>query len=222
MKPAAAPAAPAGSAARPENRPLFKVALLLVAVGVVGVLAAGLFFGYRALAGGDQAEVADNVAPAPKHSATPPDTVPPPVASGGAEPRTSIGKRVRQTTDAAAARVAEIPLDEPAEPASAPPAAAPSVAAQPAPVPPPTAVPPAKTAEPRALEPSAAFQLWVSEARVSGVRRAAEARAFINGRLFRQGDTVDHQLGIVFAGLDPNQNVLLFRDASGSVIGKKF
>ena len=73
-----------------------------------------------------------------------------------------------------------------------------------------------------AVPPSEAFRAWVSQARVSGVRSGAQARAFINDRVIRQGETVDSGLGIVFVGVDSNRSILLFRDGTGAELGKRF
>ncbi|MCC5023986.1 MAG: hypothetical protein J6386_14905 [Candidatus Synoicihabitans palmerolidicus] len=76
--------------------------------------------------------------------------------------------------------------------------------------------------EPTEVEPSMEFQDWVSAARISGVREGQSPRAFINSILVRQGDTIDLQLGIVFQGVDANRNLVILRDASGAVVGKKY
>lgn len=210
----------------PESRPLFKLALLVLTVAAVGVLAAGLYFGYSTfIAGGDAPD--SPAATADAGQANVPTPAPAAVkksepANEAKSPVGGIAARVRQTTDAAAARVAEIPLDEPAPaapksptaPQDHPVASSSATPEAPAKVDPPPA--------PRAAEPGPAFQLWVSEARVSGVRAGAESRAFINGRLVRQGEMVDPRLGIRFEGVDTSQNILLFRDPTGAVIGKKF
>ena len=63
---------------------------------------------------------------------------------------------------------------------------------------------------------------WVSEARISGVREGDSPRAFINGILVRKGDMIEPQLGIVFDGVDPVRNLLIFRDDTGAIVGKKY
>lgn len=71
-------------------------------------------------------------------------------------------------------------------------------------------------------EPSAAFQVWVSEARISGVFQGNPARVLINGRTVRQDEQLDGSLGIVLAGVDAERRLVLFRDDTGAVVGKRY
>jgi hypothetical protein len=77
-------------------------------------------------------------------------------------------------------------------------------------------------APPPPPEPSAALVAWVSELRVSGVFQGTPSRALINGRMMREGETVDETLGIVFDGVNPDDKVLIFRERSGATVGRRY
>ncbi|MFH1497748.1 MAG: hypothetical protein ABII82_07965 [Verrucomicrobiota bacterium] len=66
------------------------------------------------------------------------------------------------------------------------------------------------------------FIAFVEAARIGGVFQGSPSRAFINGRTVRAGDTVDERLGVVFVGLDDTRRRLIFRDATGAEIIRKF
>jgi len=67
-----------------------------------------------------------------------------------------------------------------------------------------------------------AFRAWVAQARISGVFQGSPPRALINGRTVAAGNTVDETLGIIFDGLDSTAKNLLFHDASGAVVTRKY
>jgi hypothetical protein len=69
---------------------------------------------------------------------------------------------------------------------------------------------------------SPAFRSFVANAKVSGVFQGNPARAMINGRLFRTGDTVDANLGITFNGIDSERHSLVFKDKTGATVGRKY
>lgn len=69
---------------------------------------------------------------------------------------------------------------------------------------------------------SPAFRTWVAQARISGVFQGTPARALINGKTVPAGQIVDETLGITFEGLDPTAKLLIFRDASGVSVTRKF
>lgn len=77
-------------------------------------------------------------------------------------------------------------------------------------------------AAPTRVDPTPEFMTWVSDARISGVREGDRPRAFINGILVQKGDVIDSQLGVVFEGVDARRNLLIFRDRTGAVVGKKY
>lgn len=69
---------------------------------------------------------------------------------------------------------------------------------------------------------SVEFQRWVAELRVSGVFQGQPARALIDGRRVSAGETVNPALRVVFAGVDVPAKMLVFRDASGAVVKRKY
>lgn len=174
---------------------------MLIGIGLIVLFAAAGYFGYKAFFGSPDPEPIEVPVPGP-----PPER---------ARAETAPGRLVQQAAEAAEARV------EPAAAVEAVIEAEPAVEAPPpvaAPRPEPAAPPPVA----RPLEPSVAFQAWVSGARISGVRGGAQARAFINGRLVARGDTVNADLGIVFEGVNSEQNILVFKDDTGATVGRKF
>ncbi len=73
-----------------------------------------------------------------------------------------------------------------------------------------------------AVEASAAFRSFVANAKVSGVFQGTPARAFINGRVTRSGETVDGALGITFEGIDADRRQLVFKDKSGATVSRRY
>lgn len=120
----------------------------------------------------------------------------------------------------AAADGLDVP-DKPAPPAAAPanrPAASTKAVAT-------TTIAPglsATTQVEAAAEASPAFRSFVANAKVNGVFQGTPARAYINGRLLRAGETVDSALGIVFEGIDADKHQLLFKDRSGATVTRKY
>ena len=126
----------------------------------------------------------------------------------------------------------------PAAVAASEPAATPREAAPAAPTPPPapprqevaiassTSIAPdvtATTTEVEAGTPaSAPFLKFIDEARIGGVFQGSPARALINGKVTRAGQTVDDSLGITFTGLDVEHKLLLFSDRSGATTSKHY
>lgn len=76
--------------------------------------------------------------------------------------------------------------------------------------------------EPAAPQPGPEFIAFVESARIGGVFQGSPARAFVNGRTVRAGETIDERLGVVFVGLDDSRLRLIFRDATGAEIIRKF
>lgn len=66
------------------------------------------------------------------------------------------------------------------------------------------------------------FRAYIVNARVSGVFQGNPARAVINGRLIRAGETVDAGLGITFDGIDSDRRNLMFKDRSGATVARRF
>ncbi|MBI5688549.1 MAG: hypothetical protein HZC55_00520 [Verrucomicrobia bacterium] len=73
-----------------------------------------------------------------------------------------------------------------------------------------------------AVEASMEFRTYVANAKVSGVFQGSPARAMINGRLVRTGETVDAGLGILFEGVDPVKRQLFFKDRTGAIVARKY
>lgn len=70
--------------------------------------------------------------------------------------------------------------------------------------------------------PSAAFLNWVRGIEVAGVRGGDSTRVLIDGVAYELGQMVDHRLRITFEGMAPEETMLLFRDASGAMVGKRY
>ena len=178
---------------RPEQKPIFKIAiisvLLLLVVGVVG----GGYYAYSIL-----------MAPPP-----PPPITRAPVKPAGPPPPTA--EELAAEAAAAAAAEAEVAAAmEAAQKEAKEAIQREKLAAEAPPV------------APVIPDPSEAFLAWVNEAKISGVREGAEPRAFINGRLVKQGETIDFTLDIVFDGVDPDRNLVIFKEASGAAVAKKY
>jgi len=69
---------------------------------------------------------------------------------------------------------------------------------------------------------SAAFFFWVVKLNVSGITQSKPARLLLNGRLTYEGDEVNRPLGIVFAQLDPANQLLIFKDATGATVTRSY
>jgi hypothetical protein len=76
--------------------------------------------------------------------------------------------------------------------------------------------------ESAAVEASPEFRSFVANAKISGVFQGTPARAFINGRMARAGDTIDLTLGIIFETIDPAKRHLTFKDKSGAMVSRKY
>ena len=69
---------------------------------------------------------------------------------------------------------------------------------------------------------SAPFLKFIDDARIGGVFQGSPARALINGKVTRAGQTVDEELGITFNGLDVEHKLLLFSDRTGATTSKHY
>lgn len=69
---------------------------------------------------------------------------------------------------------------------------------------------------------SAAFFFWVVKLNVSGITQSKPARVLLNSRLTYEGDEVNRPLGIVFTRLDPANQLLIFRDATGAIVTRSY
>lgn len=194
--------APARKRLRPEQRPLFKIAVIAVVVLVLGGVAFGGYLVYNMFFAAP--ELNPYAAPLQAISEPPP----------AEEPASVAGQLIEQAQEAVAAHEEGVEAaDEAAEvPAETPAATSPTVTLDLSDAP----------ATPSVIEPSAAFRDWVNNVVISGVAETSNPRAFINGVLVKRGDTVDHGLGIVFDDVDPDENLVLFKDPTGAVVGKRY
>lgn len=71
-------------------------------------------------------------------------------------------------------------------------------------------------------KPSAAFRVYVVNARVSGVFQGDPGRVLLNGRMFRIGELVEPQLGIRLTRLDVEHKMLYFEDVSGAEMERHY
>jgi hypothetical protein len=67
-----------------------------------------------------------------------------------------------------------------------------------------------------------AFRSWVAQARISGIFQGSPPRALINGKTVAAGQIVDDVLEITFEGIDSTAKQLIFRDATGASVMRKF
>jgi hypothetical protein len=95
-----------------------------------------------------------------------------------------------------------------------PPAPAAQAAVKPMPVSPPAPPPP--------LIASPQFRAYVDHLKINGVRAGPPARLVVDGAAFDQGDVMNSDLGVVFFGVDPNTGEILFKDATGVILRRRF
>lgn len=214
--------APVRKRMRPEQRPIFKIAVILIGVLLVGAIGAGGYMVYNMMFGLDEF-----VPPAPSVATTPEES--PPVDLTGAsslagkmiEKAQNAADAIGQTTEAVKEAAgafgedgneADDALSDAEALVSSPNAESPSEVID-------------NTSEPvtpTAVQPTQAFQDWVSGAVISGVREGSEPRAFINNLLVKIGDPVDAQLGITFDNVDAEGNLVIFKDRTGAIVGKRY
>ena len=106
---------------------------------------------------------------------------------------------------------AHVESTAPAEPAPAVPAMVPAV----------TEVAPPPQAPPAPTRPSLQVRAFVDRLKIGGFRIGPPARVFIGGVTYKEGDVIDEDLGIVFVGVDPAAEVLLFKDSNGFVLRRR-
>ena len=129
--------------------------------------------------------------------------VPRAVPPGGAEHSTVTDKAstgTRAGTQAAASAGAPT--------GSAQPSPVPSVSVNSLPPPPPV--------------PSLLFRTFVDRLKISGVRTGPPARLFVDRVAYRPGDIIDRALGLVFVGVDTATDEIIFKDATGAVVRRRF
>lgn len=214
--------APARKRLRPEQRPIFKIAVFVVILMVLGAIGGGGYMVYTLFFSAPELNPYAAPLEAVAETPAPPSTDPGAAVSDAAKGALSMAGQLVDK-----ARVAVAGHDEKAAEADAISAAFEAEAqagtgtgsgasATGRSDPNPTAQ------SPTGLVPSSAFREWVNDAVISGVAETSNPRAFINGVLVKRGDTVDHGLGIVFDTIDPHENVLFFKDGSGAIVGKRY
>lgn len=226
-------AAPVRRVLPPPKPPPTKMSPVFIAILAVVVLGAGGYYGYLAFLKPSAVST-----PLSKPAIAPKPAAPSPAAPAPANQPVSLpGQMVdkaRKAVDAhtqnEVAPVNEITSEEkppaPATPSVSanigavtkpPPAAAP-VAAPPAPESPQTVridLNPADAASPE-------YKAFISNLKVSGVFQGEHPRVLIGGRTYEVGETVNDDLGVVFAGIDANRELVLFKDHTGTILVKKY
>ncbi|MFM1850728.1 MAG: hypothetical protein RIS54_412 [Verrucomicrobiota bacterium] len=202
--------------------------ILILMVLLVVVLGAGGFAVWTLFLSGPEPEpVIARPVPAPK----PADPPPPANVVQGAEPQSTAGQVIASARDAAVAHKDEIKtlsnevmaedLPPPPPPPAEEPAGAVKVAALSQ-----SQISKGITATTTTMlatvEASPAFQSFVAEMRINGVFQGSPARALINGRTYSEGEVVDPNLGIVFAGVEPDDKQIVFRDPTGAIVKRKY
>jgi hypothetical protein len=184
------------------------------------VLIAAAYFGYQKFHTPPSPPPPKPVIAQKPPAAVKPAEVPPPKA-----PETALGQAVQKARETVAAvESGRTAAANEVMPAEKPPAAE----ARPAPAPPAPAVPavveaPApRTATPTGPPaPSSQFRTYVDELKIGGFRIGPPARLFVKGILYTQGEVINQDLGVVFAGIDQRTGDLLFKDASGAVVRRR-
>lgn len=227
--------APARKRLRPEQRPIFKLVVILIAIALIGAIGAGGYMVYNLLFGVDEF-----VPPPASVATTPGESAPVGLEISGAsslagqmiEKAKNAANAIGETTEAVkeaasgfgedgneaddALKDAEALVKSP-DAASSPEIDSTRVGASETP----TATEP-EVSEPVVVPPSQDFQNWVSSAVISGVREGSSPRAFINNLLVKQGDTVDARLGITFDSVDAERNLVIFKDRNGAIVAKRY
>jgi hypothetical protein len=73
-----------------------------------------------------------------------------------------------------------------------------------------------------APEASTAFRTFVANASIGGVFQGTPSKAIINGRIVREGQVVDSEMGVSFARVDVRKKMIYFKDASGAEVSKEY
>ncbi len=69
--------------------------------------------------------------------------------------------------------------------------------------------------QPAPTGPSAAFQAWVSNLKINGVRPGANPRILVARKLYAAGELINPELGITFESYDSARHTVRFRDRAG-------
>lgn len=71
-------------------------------------------------------------------------------------------------------------------------------------------------------EPGANFKAFVVNLKINGVFQGENARAMLNNKMYRLGEVVDAKLGIVFLRLEPEEKRIVFEDAKGAIMSRRY
>jgi hypothetical protein len=66
------------------------------------------------------------------------------------------------------------------------------------------------------------FRTFVANASIGGVFQGTPSKAIINGRIVREGQVVESQLGIMFDRIDAAKKTIYFKDATGAEVAKAY
>ncbi len=69
---------------------------------------------------------------------------------------------------------------------------------------------------------ASACQRAVDRLQVGGIYEGTPLRAHINGRIVKQGEVVDHSLGLRFDGIDPLARMLIFRNPANEAFKRRY
>jgi hypothetical protein len=222
------PPPPVPAAPPPKKRGL----LIGIAAGVVVLLGAGGFLGWKMLSKSPPPPpvvAKPKPTPAPTAPATAKTSGPtPPVATAPATDANSIAhvpinavKKAQGAVDAQRSKTdhaAETGADD-GQPAKAPTTKSSSTPQRTTVS---TALAPGVSATSEidaATQASAAFRSFVASARIRGV---VPPRALINDRIFRTGDVIDSGLGVRLEAIDQAKRQLIFKDTTGATVTRPF
>jgi hypothetical protein len=133
---------------------------------------------------------------------------PPPPAVRPVVPSASSAVAVSDSSENATPGAPAVP------PTETPGALSPASSSAPAAIQPPLPPPPP--------EPSPQFRAFVEHLKINGVRTGPPARLFVDGVACRPGDVLDRDMGVVFDGVDAATSEVLFKDATGAVVRRRY
>ncbi|HEX2861276.1 MAG TPA: hypothetical protein VHN79_06535 [Lacunisphaera sp.] len=184
-------------------------------VGVLAVLIVGGVLLFRSQ-GPDIPPAVVATTPAPSPQAAAPAT---PAATTPATVTVTVATPAATTASTFVVPSATPPAPEPARVEPAPAAPLPVIAQTPAPVAEPPRTEPVRPATPAKLEPRAIN--YIEGIRVAGIRASStDSKVLMNDRVYRLGDTVEHELGLRLVGITSHS--LTFEDDRGAKYTRSF
>jgi hypothetical protein len=69
---------------------------------------------------------------------------------------------------------------------------------------------------------SEAFRTFVANASIGGVFQGTPSRAIVNGRIVREGQVIDNQLGVMFDRIDAAKKMIYFKDSTSAEVSKNY